>query len=435
MPSFTDAHCHVSWMAVKAASVDFSGAGSAEEFLSMVESAVSSREQTIVRGESFDQNEWAVPEIPSLARLDDVSGDVPVFLRRVCGHSAIVNSAMLRLITAESKDINRATGVLQEWASLNFDSMFPHPPEALSRAFSSVASMVFSKGVTGVCSMENCRDAAALLQSELPFDVSIALTDCRMDSIMPGETPSGMVKVFLDGSFGARNAAVLQPYSDGTTGELIHTDGELLKLLLRCGETGLMPAVHAIGARALSQLDRVSHEVFRMLNRGFPIRIEHAEDVSVTWPGSWHPDYHIFSMQPNFVERWQGRGGMYDRNLSAERSRKLNPFRTIKSSGFVLGFGSDSMPFDPLYGVHGAVYHRNSEQSLTVGEALKAYTLDSAFISGLDHLAVPLRAGRTADIAFLSGNPFHGLDGIFVEGTMKNGKVVHGMERFPGEIQ
>ena len=117
---------------------------------------------------------------------------------------------------------------------------------------------------------------------------------------------------------------------------------------------------------------------------------------------------------------------MYDTILTSDRAAVLNPFRTVVDSGFRLGFGSDCMPLDPLFGLNGAVNHRLSTQSLSVHEAMYAYTLGSASISGLNHLAEPLAAGRTADMVFLSGNPFEKLEGVAVEATMKNGSVVYG---------
>ena len=58
-------------------------------------------------------------------------------------------------------------------------------------------------------------------------------------------------------------------------------------------------------------------------------------------------------------------------------------------------------------------------------QALRAYTLGAASISGFKHLALPLRTGRTADLVFLSESPFEGLDGVTVEATMKKGKTVY----------
>ena len=112
----------------------------------------------------------------------------------------------------------------------------------------------------------------------------------------------------------------------------------------------------------------------------------------------------------------------------------LNPFRTVLDAGFQLAFGSDCMPLDPLYGLKGAVRHRNAAQSVSMVEALAAYTLDAASISGLLHLAAPLGAGRTADMVFLSGNPFESFDNISIEATMKNGSMVFGKNVFRRDL-
>ena len=434
MPSFVDAHVHYSWMVVKEASVDLSDIRSAEELLSVLRSEVDSDQEGIVRGESFDESEWDDGDLPSLSQLDSVTGNTPVFLRRVCGHSALANSAMLRLIDSDVPGVNRSSGVLKEWPVLNFEQMFPLPGNILANAVSRVDSKIFSRGVTAVCSFESIHTAEFLLNSFSALDVSVAVMVDDINGLSASDSPSGIVKIFLDGSFGAGNAALPDPYPDSSMGEMHYTNTELAALFVRCGEMGLSVAVHAIGGKALKQLDMASNSAFRTLGHGFIIRVEHAEDLMQAWPGTWNSDFHIFSMQPNFVERWQRPGGMYDRILSAERSLMLNPFRTVLDAGFQLAFGSDCMPLDPLYGLKGAVRHRNAAQSVSMVEALAAYTLDAASISGLLHLAAPLGAGRTADMVFLSGNPFESFDNISIEATMKNGSIVFGKNVFRRDL-
>ena len=426
MPSFVDAHTHLTWMVVKKASLDLSQVHSAEELISLVASAEPAAGGTVIRGESFDESDWADAELPTLAQLDRAGGDVPVFLRRVCGHTALANSALLRLLDDSIPGINRKTGVLREWPVLNFERLFPLTDSVLASAFSGVEPEIFSHGVTGVFAFESPHGAELVLKSDSRLDVSVAVMVEGVDDLPDGILPVQTVKLFLDGSFGAENAALLYPYPSGAAGELHYSDSQLFSLLFRCGERGLSVAVHAIGGRALQQLDRVSGEVFKALGHGFSVRVEHAEELLHAWPGTWSREHHIFSMQPNFVERWQRPGGMYDTILTSDRAAVLNPFRTVVDSGFRLGFGSDCMPLDPLFGLNGAVNHRLSTQSLSVHEAMYAYTLGSASISGLNHLAEPLAAGRTADMVFLSGNPFEKLEGVAVEATMKNGSVVYG---------
>ncbi|MCK5785646.1 MAG: amidohydrolase family protein [Candidatus Sabulitectum sp.] len=431
MPSFVDAHTHYSWMVVKEASLDLSGVRSSSELLSLVRSSVISKESGILRGESYDESDWIDKELPSLAMLDSVTADVPVFLRRVCGHAAMVNSRMLQLLESDMPGVNRSTGVLKEWPVMNFDLLFPMPEQVLREASSQVEAMAYSKGVTAVCSFETVHTADSVLKFVKGLDISLAVIAGGLDATS-ADLPTNvkMIKLFLDGSLGAGNAALIHPYPDGSAGELHYSDQELFSLMTRCGEKGLTVCVHAIGGRALQQLDRVSNRAFRTLGHGFPVRIEHGEDLLNAWPGTWDPEYHIFSMQPNFVERWQRPGGMYDRILSEDRSIMLNPFKTVLDSGFRLGFGSDCMPLDPLYGLMGATRHRNTDESLSMTRALSAYTLDAALISGLDHLSLPLAPGRTADMVFLSGDPFQGLDGVTVEATMKNGRMVSAKNAF-----
>ncbi len=425
MPSFVDAHVHYSWMVVKEASLDLSSVRSAEELLSLVNSAVNSSRSEIIRGESFDESDWRLSELPSLQKLDSFTGAVPVFLRRICGHAALVNSAMLELIPLDTPDVNRSNGILKEWPVLNFEEMFPLSPLVLAEAASKVETAIFSKGVTGVFTFESATVAEHVLSFVTELDISVSVMSGGMKELLTDKVSTKRVKIFLDGAFGARNAAILNSYPDGSVGDLHYTDEELLAFLVYCGKKGLSVSVHAIGGNALQQLDRVSNRAFKDIGLGFPIRIEHAEDLLSVWPGSWNPDYHIFSMQPNFVERWQRPGGMYDMILPVSQSFLLNPFKTVIDSGFRLGFGSDCMPLDPLYGLRGAIRHRSNEQSLSVHQALHAYTLGAASIAGFEHLTKPLERGRTADMIFLSKNPFEGLEGIAVEATMKNGKTVY----------
>jgi predicted amidohydrolase YtcJ len=425
MPSFVDAHTHLTWMVAKQASLDLSKIASPDELVAAAGSAALQSSGAIVRGESFDESEWSHRNLPSLVTLDSVTGEVPVFFRRVCGHLAIVNSAMLRLLDWNIPGVNRETGILKEWPVQNFERMFPLPETAVRRSLSSVEAEVFSYGITGLCTFESPHSAEMLANTEHSLDISFGLTLQGADYSLAFGSGADMLKIFLDGSFGAGSAALLHPYADGTTAKPHYTDEELFSLLFQCGEAGITVAAHAIGATALQQLDRVSSRVFKSLGHGFTIRVEHAEDLRDAWPGTWDPEFHVFSMQPNFVSRWQRPGGMYDRILPLEHSRSLNPFKTVINSGFQLGFGSDSMPLNPLYGLDGAINHRNSTESLSVEEALFAYTLGAASISGLNHLAVSLEAGRVADMVFLSGNPFDRMDGVKVERTIKNGITVY----------
>lgn len=424
MPAFFDAHCHLSWMVLKELSLDLSSVRNASELLDMIREEAEVDPGRFLRGESFDESEWEDPKLPTLKELDSATGGKPVFLCRVCGHAALVNSAMVDIINPESQWINRTTGMIREKPVMEFSEKFPPDPLKIADALSSVVARVHAAGVTGVCSIEKPHNAEMLVNADPELDIAVALNGTWSEEAERAGFRTEMMKFFLDGSLGAGSATV----GIGSREFLLMNDRDLLEKLLSCAEHGITPSFHAIGGEALLQLSRVSASAFKILGRGFPIRIEHAEDLLSAWPDSWNPDFHIFSMQPNFVERWQRPGGMYDRIVSPEKSVTLNPFRTVLNAGFRLGFGSDSMPLDPLYGLAGAVTHRDPSQSLSMEEALRAYTLDSASISGNSALAEPLRPGRPADMVFLSSDPFSGLSGVSVQRTLRRGKTVYAAE-------
>ncbi|HOP26547.1 MAG TPA: amidohydrolase family protein [Candidatus Sabulitectum sp.] len=426
MPAFFDAHCHLSWMVLKELSLDLSTAGSAEDLLGIVWENARAGEDGIIRGDSFDESSWSDSRLPTLDQLDAVTGNRPAFLCRVCGHAALANSAMMALMEHDPKWMDRETGFLRERPVMEFSEHFPPDREKAREAVVSVTAKIHSTGVTGVCTVEKPANALDLIEAAPDLDIAWVVNGDGPSPELPGQR---MRKFFLDGSFGAGNAAV-DPYSREN---LLHSDDELLRGFLACAEAGEVPVIHAIGAGALAQLQRVSARAFDVLGRGFPVRIEHGEDLEPVWDMGWDPDFHIFSMQPNFVERWQRPGGMYDRLLPPGRSVRLNPFRLVLDGGFSLGFGSDSMPLDPIFGLRGALRHRDALLALDTHEALRAYTLSSAEISGCGHLAASLAPGRPGDLVCLDGDPFSDFDSVSVQRTVRRGRTVFRREEAAGE--
>ncbi|MBC7106963.1 MAG: amidohydrolase family protein, partial [Firmicutes bacterium] len=81
-------------------------------------------------------------------------------------------------------------------------------------------------------------------------------------------------KIFLDGSLGARTAALTEAYADdpGNYGLLNYSDEELLALVERVHRAGKPVACHAIGDRAVDQFLRVLAR-----SRHPKDRLEHAQ--------------------------------------------------------------------------------------------------------------------------------------------------------------
>jgi len=416
IPSFIDAHCHFSWTGLQAISLDLSGVSSSDGMLeALAAESAALPAGLILRAEKMEEISWEVPIFPSLSSLDAVTGDRPTFIRRVCGHMILVNSAMMNLLPAESPGLDRSSGLIREGIALKIDRLFPPDPETLRRAFISAEKTALSAGVTAVGTFEPLFTLAAL--GEIPLRIGLAagvIADdpAELEEVLSSDrTPIPRLlglKTFLDGSIGAGTAALSGTYTDGSSAMPVMSDEELTHTIRTASDLGMATLVHAIGGRALDMLDRVC----RTLRETSPaalspgIRIEHAEELLGDWPGSWDATVHSFCMQPNFVNRWQMEDGLYQQMMGSKASRSLNPFASVLAGEFRLGFGSDGMPFGPLHGLAGATSHPDPVQRLDIGTALHAYTLGAADICGFMELATPLRNGRTADLAFLSESPF-----------------------------
>jgi len=94
----------------------------------------------------------------------------------------------------------------------------------------------------------------------------------------------------------------------------------------------------------------------------------------------------------------------------------------------LLAFGSDGMPVSARYGIHSAVHAPATEQRLTVGEAITAYTETPAKLVGESGDKGRLAEGMLADLVVLREDPrtAERIDEIDVVATMVGGRFVHG---------
>jgi predicted amidohydrolase YtcJ len=60
------------------------------------------------------------------------------------------------------------------------------------------------------------------------------------------------------------------------------------------------------------------------------------------------------------------------------------------------------MPYGPLYGIWSAATHPNHRVHLNVEEALRCYTLESAYASFVEHTLGSVSVGKRADFVILS---------------------------------
>jgi hypothetical protein len=131
-------------------------------------------------------------------------------------------------------------------------------------------------------------------------------------------------------------------------------------------------------------------------------------------------------MQPNFLGEWGAPGHMMEARLG-KRYERADPFRMVLDAGVSLIFGSDCMPFSPLYGIHSAVNAPFPAQRIGVEEALVAYTRTAAAASFEEDFKGVLAPNMAADMVVLSGDPFKNpsrIEHLRVDATILDGRLV-----------
>jgi hypothetical protein len=216
------------------------------------------------------------------------------------------------------------------------------------------------------------------------------------------------VKEFLDGAFGTRTAWLSEPYEDDPAGSGISVtdDRGLVPMLEEISRTGLAPALHAIGDRAVARGIRLLEPT---IGPGHPpSRIEHAALTPPELLPQLERVRPTLVVQPGFV--WSD--GWLVHRLGPVRARWAYALRTLLVRGIPLA-GSSDAPFDPVNpwrGIRAAVHRRGddgrsanplTDEALAPEEALAMYTLGGAAALGEPDRG-RLESGAVADLAVLS---------------------------------
>ncbi len=427
IPAFVDGHAHLLSMAKRSEWLDLSKIDSLQKLKEVIsETSRIIGPKKWILGYGWDESHWRDEQrYPTRRDLDEVAPDNPVFIRRIDGHLAVVNSLALKKLHIKrnirgvilGKD-GEPTGVLKEDALEYASKQLEYNIDTLAQGLIKVALEAQRKGVSMSHETMDLDDLSSFfyaLQKIGNLDIKFYtfIVDQFLDYLISrglGKLASknakiAGVKVFSDGSIGARTAALREPYKDDPSnrGMLLKDRDELVEIFQRADKAGLQLAVHAIGDRAIDTV--LEAMKIAKMNSQLRHRIEHFELIDDDHIRIARKLGLIASMQPNFVGQWQMPGGMYEKRLGKNRWRRMNPFRKIIEEGLILSFGSDCMPFDPIFGIWSAVNHPVSDSRIDVLTAIKSYTYYSSYAAFLEDVQGEIKSGKIANLAILSHDP------------------------------
>ncbi|MDG7010977.1 MAG: amidohydrolase [Nitrososphaerota archaeon] len=452
-PGLIDSHCHPFDYGWLKRCVDLRGTSNVTALRMRLTSGVlRAAPGEWVVGMGWDQEAFPDKSMPSRGDIDDVAPSNPVVLSRICGHIGLLNGEAIRRLGLgrgsgpeyERDPRGELTGIVKETALVDALRMVPKAPERLGSDLLTVDAEAAKLGLTGlhcIVSPEGYREeltalaglrAAGALSLRyrvyVPFE---ALGFVKEKRLLDGAGGGGMrlngVKIFTDGSLGARTAALREPYSDdpGNSGMLRMTDSELGRLVEKVDSLGYQAVVHAIGDRAVEQ---AVEALSLVTGGGNPRRhrIEHASVVPRDLRSKMARHGIRAAVQPSFVtsDTWAAE------RLGEERLRDLHPFRSMLEEGIVASGGSDCPveSLSPVLGMWSAMTRGGSvpSESVTLEQALALYTSFAAS-NGFDELA--LKEGSPADFTLFDSDieGMHPalLRKVGVLATVVNGVAVH----------
>jgi predicted amidohydrolase YtcJ len=418
LPGFIDGHTHgiesglveIGWR------LDVSGCGR-EETLERIAGAGRLR----ARGEwlfatGWDESQWSPAARLRRYELDRVVPGTPAVAVRVDGHLAVANSKALDLarqvVDGAPRLVDVELGELREAAACALLSLVRPDDATIREALRAAARLCHRLGITTAHIMTGSENPHLVLEAAPGLRLRVVvhppverLEGLVRDGVRSGQGDAwgrwGGVKLFADGSVGARNAAMSLPYTSGGRGALNHSTAWLAERIAAAERNGWQTITHAIGDRAIGQV----LEAHRCAgtDRGLRHRIEHYEFPTDDQIRDTAELGLAVCMQPNFVGNWSGAGRLYETALGAERDATCNPFSAVLAAGIPAGFGSDGMPLSPLYGIASAVRAPHEGQRLSLEDAMRGYTEGSALLSGGDPAPGRLAPGGLADLVVLDG--------------------------------
>lgn len=430
-------------------------------------------EWILARG--YDHFELDVKRHPHRTELDRAAPENPIYIVRACGHLSVANSLALKLAGVDERtpvpqggaieQVNGSlTGLMAENGRDPIKKVIPEPTdEELVAAIERAGLYCNRFGITSVMDAavgmrSRYREVAAYRTAKRTGRLPVRTNMCLLgghngivgqayaDGLVTGAGDAwlsvGPVKIFTDGSAGGRTAAMSRPYlgEPETSGIFCLEDTEMDGLTREYHAMGYQLAVHAIGDAAIEQtlnaMEKALHDHpdprrrHRIEHCGFNTKDQIARMVRLGIEPVPQPIFHY-----DF-------GDLYLAVLEPERVHPAYPMRDWIAAGLKPAASSDAPVCDAniwpnIYTMLTRKTARGTvigpDQTLTIDEAICAYTEFGAYVNRCENHRGKLLPGMAADVAVFSrdlskATPEQLLHETHCDMTILDGKIVYEAE-------
>lgn len=448
-PGFIDAHCHFYGYGKGLTQVDLIGTNSFNEVALKTKTFYdqnfkpndlhsqetdSLQKQMWLIGRGWDQNDWENKDFPTKDKLDSLFPYIPVLLKRVDGHAAIVNQMVLNLakLTTNTKikggDLiiknGKLTGVLIDNAVDSVEKLIPQEnAEFIKKAILKAQNNCLAMGLTTIDDAGLGKKVVDVIDGlhksdELKIRIYAMLTPNKENTeyyLKNGKYKTDKLnirsfKFYGDGALGSRGACLCKEYADraGWKGFLLSDITYFEEQAKLMAEKGFQMNTHCIGDSAAKVILSI-YKKYCTDDKDMRWRIEHAqvirEDNFIYFSKNILP-----SVQPTHAT-----SDMYwaEARLGKDRVKNAYAYKTLLKYAGSIPLGTDFPVEDisPFKTFYAAVARKDSkgypqngyqmENALTREETLKGMTIWAAYSNFEEKEKGSLEKGKFADFIVL----------------------------------
>ncbi len=423
-----------------------------------------------VRGSGYQDTKLG--RHPTRWDLDKASTEHPIFIGHSSSHVAAVNSKAFELakITKDTvappggafdKDRNgELTGVCREGAkNMVLNSGHPLPVPTRQEELDGIRfcfNKFVSKGITSVADASTTPSKIKLYQDALeegqPVRIYLMileryLTDLKKLYLRTGfgsdRLKIGPIKIFHGNSLSGRTCWLYEPYDivNPETGKQDYygippgrSQEELDELVFTCHKAGFQCAIHSNGDREIDMVLNAFEKALKKLPRSnHRHRIEHCSVVNQNILQRVKKLGLVLALHSYVYEH----GDKMD-TYGQKRWGMMHPNRSVLEYGIPVAGNSDYSvsAADPLLRIQSMVTRKTAEgkvygpeQKISVEDAIRIWTLGSAYASFEENTKGSIEIRKLADLVILSQDPTkvdpNTIKDIEVEKTIIGGKIVY----------
>jgi predicted amidohydrolase YtcJ len=475
LPGFNDSHLHMMRTGESMNVCDLSHAQSIDEVVSLGKEFLKNHPQTtVLSGRGWNQDYFKEPQKRLLTRydLDKISTEIPIVFTRACFHLATGNTKALKVLgidsltqveggTIEIGNDGSPNGIFNENATTLLDSVKDQKSSKdLENDYLKAVDYALSVGITSVQSCDILRNNYDDVFKAIHSIYNNKKTKLRyrhqfnfqrideFEAYLNGEYKTGdyddyfvsrgCLKLFKDGSLGARTAYMINEDHDdpGNRGIEVLSDSQFYELCDLASKNNIQVVTHAIGDAAIESVMDAYEKT--MNGKDNPLRhsIIHFQITSAAQLKRAAKLKIPIIYQPVFLN--------YDLKIVNSRvgfelADSSYAFNSMYHSDSSISFSSDSPIEDcnPFLSIYCAVTRMdfdgnpkqgfNPKEKMSVEDAIDAYTFGSSYNEFKEDTKGKLKPGYVADLIVLDQDIFS------VEPTrIKDTQVI--MNMIDGEI-